>query len=192
VHRAHFNSPQFTYTKQQRNCYRNSIALLMRDISPSVYLKLVLSSKHSDISTILSEGGYYLTELPLYFPHNSCKLFKPEMPALLREFLQTQFGVNLPWLNVSNFDQREVKLRVSEILTCNLKHKRLLPLLLLNPFNKDGVPLHCVGLDCRWHRATVWDPANVNSYEFTLQNLHDLCDGKWTPSFRRIWCFCSR
>ena len=163
----------------------------MRLISPSVYSQLVntVQLRHNDIYTILNQGGYYMTELPLFFLRHSCQLFKPEMPALLGEFLQTKFGVCLPWLNVSNVNLLEVKERVSEIL--NGKHK-FLPLLLLNPFNKHGVPLHCVGLDCRGLRATIWDPANVNSFEFTLQNLNALCDGTWTPSFRRIWCFCSR
>jgi hypothetical protein len=187
---------QFTYTKQQRNCFRNSIALLMRLINHSVFLKLTDDDsilQHNDIYKILNQGGYYLTELPLYFSEHSCRLFKPEMPALLGEFLQTKFGVYLPWLNVSHYDQSQLKRRVSEILSGpKLKHKVLLPLLLLNPFNKDGVALHCVGLDCRGHRATVWDPANVNSFEFTLPNLHALCDGTWIPSFRRIWCICSR
>ena len=168
----------------------------MRLINHSVYVKLIDDKsmlQHNDIYTILNQGGYYLTELPLYFPDHSCRLFKPEMPALLGEFLQTKFGVYLPWLNVSHDDQSQLKRRVSEILSgSNLKQKVLLPLLLLIPFNKDGVALHCVGLDCRGHRAVVWDPANVNSFEFTLPRLNELCDGKWTPSFQRIWCVCSR
>ena len=187
---------QFNYTKQRQNCFRNSIALLMRPINHSVYVKLIDNKsmlQHNDIYKILNQGGYYLTELPLYFPDHSCRLFKPEMPALLGEFLQTKFGVYLPWLNVSDDDQSQLKRRVSEILSgSKLKQKVFLPLLLLIPFNKDGVALHCVGLDCRGHRAVVWDPANVNSFEFTLPRLNELCDGKWTPSFQRIWCVCSR
>lgn len=187
---------QFNYTKQRQNCFRNSIALLMRPINHSVYVKLIDNKsmlQHNDIYKILNQGGYYLTELPLYFPDHSCRLFKPEMPALLGEFLQTKFGVYLPWLNVSHDDQSQLKRRVSEILSgSKLKQKVFLPLLLLIPFNKDGVALHCVGLDCRGHRAVVWDPANVNSFEFTLPRLNELCDGKWTPSFQRIWCVCSR
>jgi hypothetical protein len=187
---------QFNYTKQRQNCFRNSIALLMRLINHSVYVKLIDNKsmlQHNDIYPILNQGGYYLTELPLYFPDHSCRLFKPEMPALLGEFLQTKFGVYLPWLNVSHADQSQLKRRVSEILSgSKLKQKVFLPLLLLIPFNKDGVALRCVGLDCRGHRAVVWDPANVNSFEFTLPRLNELCDGKWTPSFQRIWCVCSR
>ena len=186
-------------SNQERDCFQNSIALIMRLAHVPTFLKLeAVTLPCSDVFTILNMGGFFLKELPLYFEAHHNILFKPEMPSLLAEFLRQAFGVDLPWLDDPYLDRGEVDKVISGILTgnsgCNKKQKVLnfLPYLLLNPFNKDGVALHCVGLDCRYNRAIVWDPANVNSFAFTLQNLHDVCDGKWTPSFRHIWCLCSR
>jgi hypothetical protein len=143
----------------------------------------------SNIYAILNQGGHYLKKLPLYFDENKNKLFKPEMPTLLAAFLKTKFGVDLPWLRDPALDFRRIEECVSRVLA---SAGNALPYLILNPFNNNGVPLHCVGLDCRWKKAMVMDPANVNTFEFSLQTLHELCDGHWTPSFRRIWCICAR
>ena len=143
-----------------------------------------------DIHTILNQGGYYLRKLPLYFSENACKLFKPEMPTLLAVFLKTKFGVDLPWLQDLALNRSQVEKRVSDVLTSTAGNA--LPYLILNPFNNNGVPLHCVGLQCQWNKAIVWDTANVNSFEFSLDTLHALCDGRWTPSFRQIWCIYAR
>jgi hypothetical protein len=146
----------------------------------------------SDIHAILNQGGHYLRKLPLYFEQNKNKLFKPEMPTLLAAFLKTKFGVDLPWLSnpALNFSQKKIEECVARVSASTAGNA--LPLLILNPFNNNGVALHCVGLDCRWKKAIVMDPANVNSFEFSLQTLHELCDGHWTPSFRQIWCIYAR
>lgn len=177
---------------QEKDCFKNSIALLMR--LQHVPTSLNLQSPNMslcDINFVLNQGGYYLRQLPLYFDENHNKFFKPEVPTLLAVFLQIQFGVDLPWLRDSSLDFSQVQKSISRVLLKNKKHNYL-PFLILNPFNNNGVPLHCVGLECRWNKAIVWDPANVNSFEFSLRTLNALCDGRWTPSFRRIWCICAR
>ena len=177
---------------QEKDCFKNSIALLMRlqHIPTSLNLQSPNMSL-CDINVVLNQGGYYLRKLPLYFDENQKKFFKPEMPTLLAAFLQIKFGVDLPWLHDSSLDDSQIRRSISRVLIENNKHNYL-PFLILNPFNNNGVPLHCVGLECRWNKAIVWDPANVNSFEFSLRTLHALCDGRWTPSFRRIWCLCAR
>lgn len=177
---------------QEKDCFKNSIALLMR--LQHVPTSLNLQSPNMslcDINVVLNQGGYYLRQLPLYFDENQKKFFKPEVPTLLAVFLKIQFGVDLPWLHDSSLDFSQVQSSISRVLLKTNKHN-VLPFLILNPFNNNGVPLHCVGLDCRWNKATVWDPANVNSFEFSLRTLNALCDGRWTLSFRRIWCICAR
>lgn len=177
---------------QEKDCFKNSIALLMR--LQHVPTSLNLQSPNMslcDINVVLNQGGYYLRQLPLYFDENQKKFFKPEVPTLLAVFLKIQFGVDLPWLHDSSLDFSQVQRSISRVLLKTNKHN-VLPFLILNPFNNNGVPLHCVGLDCRWNKATVWDPANVNSFEFSLRTLNALCDGRWTLSFRRIWCICAR
>jgi hypothetical protein len=144
----------------------------------------------SEIHAILNQGGYWLKKLPLYFPEHAHQHFKPEVPSLLAVFLRQQFQVDVPWLKDSEVDPDLAERRVSDVL--NSAPIKFLPLLILNPFNKDGVALHCIGVDCRYNTAVVWDPANVNSFAFTLQNLNAVCDGNWTPSFRHIWCICCR
>ena len=175
---------------QEKDCFKNSIALLMRlqHVPTSVNLQSPNMSL-CDINVVLNQGGYYLRELPLYFDENERKMFKPEMPTLLAEFLKIKFGVDLPWLHDSALDFSQVERCVSRVLVTT---KNALPYLILNPFNNNGVPLHCVGLECRWNKAIVWDPANVNSFEFSLRTLNALCDGRWTLSFRRIWCIHAR
>ena len=177
---------------QEKDCFKNSIALLMRlqHIPTSLNLQSPNMSL-CDINVVLNQGGYYLRKLPLYFDENQKKFFKPEVPTLLAVFLQIKFGVDLPWLHDSSLDVSQVQRSISRVLIENKTHNYL-PFLILNPFNNNGVPLHCVGLECRWNKAIVWDPANVNSFEFSLRTLHALCDGRWTPSFRRIWCLCAR
>ena len=177
---------------QEKDCFKNSIALLMRlqHIPTSLNLQSPNMSL-CDINDVLNQGGYYLRKLPLYFDENQKKFFKPEVPTLLAVFLQIKFGVDLPWLHDSSLDVSQVQRSISRVLIENKTHNYL-PFLILNPFNNNGVPLHCVGLECRWNKAIVWDPANVNSFEFSLRTLHALCDGRWTPSFRRIWCLCAR
>jgi hypothetical protein len=175
---------------QEKDCFKNSIALLMR--LKHVQTSLNLQSPNMslcDINVVLNQGGYYLRKLPLYFDENQKKFFKPEVPTLLAVFLQIKFGVDLPWLHDSSLDFSQVQRSISRVL---FEKHNYLPFLILNPFNNNGVPLHCVGLDCRWNKAIVWDPANVNSFEFSLRTLHALCDGRWTLSFRRIWCICAR
>jgi hypothetical protein len=175
---------------QEKDCFKNSIALLMR--LKHVQTSLNLQSPNMslcDINVVLNQGGYYLRKLPLYFDENQKKFFKPELPTLLAVFLQIKFGVDLPWLHDSSLDFSQVQRSISRVL---LEKHNYLPFLILNPFNNNGVPLHCVGLECRWNKAIVWDPANVNSFEFSLRTLHALCDGRWTLSFRRIWCICAR
>ena len=177
---------------QEKDCFKNSIALLMR--LQHVPTSLNLQSPNMslcDINVVLNQGGYYLRQLPLYFDENQNKFFKPEVPTLLAVFLQIQFGVDLPWLRDSSLDFSQVQKSISRVLL-EKKKRNYLPFLILNPFNNNGVPLHCVGLECRWNKAIVWDPANVNSFEFSLRTLNALCDGRWTPSFRRIWCICAR
>jgi hypothetical protein len=180
-----------SHSSQENNCFKNSIALLMRLHHVPTSLKLQSPNLSlSGISTILNQGGHYLRKLPLYFEENRKKLFKPEMPTLLAVFLQIKFGVDLPWLHDPALDFSKVAECVSRVSA--FTDDNALPYLILNPFNNTGVPLHCVGLECRWNKAIVWDPANVNSFEFSLDTLHALCDGKWTPSFRRIWCIYAR
>ena len=177
---------------QEKDCFKNSIALLMRLQHIPTSLKLQSPNMSlCDINVVLNQGGYYLRQLPLYFDENRKKLFKPEVPTLLAVFLQVKFGVDLPWLHDSSLDVLQVQRCISRVLPENNTHNYL-PFLILNPFNNNGVPLHCVGLECRWNKAIVWDPANVNSFEFSLRTLHALCDGRWTPSFRHIWCLCAR
>lgn len=179
---------------QNKDCFKNSIALLLIDENASTSSKLRIPNLQlNEIHCIMNQGGHFLRELPLYFSDNQHRRFKPEMPLLLGHFLEHHFEVNLPWLTNSELNPSEVS-RVQERVRhiSDFLPRGMLPYLLLTPFNRDGVAMHCVGLDCRFKRATVLDPANVNSYEFTLENLHAACDGKWTPSFHRIWCICSR
>jgi hypothetical protein len=143
-----------------------------------------------DIKYVLNQGGYYLRQLPLHFDQHACQLFKEEMPSLLGAFLRKRFCVDLPWLKTIELDDSLVDSHVCKI-SADIP-VNILPGVVLNPFNINGVPLHCVAVDCRYSRAVVLDSANVTEYAFTLDNLHALCDGRWTPSFRRIWCVCCR
>ncbi len=176
---------------QGRFCFQYSIALLMRQCHLPTSFKLQSPNLPiSEIHKIINQGGHYLKQLPLHFSEHAHLLFKPEAPSLLAAFLRQQFSVSVPWLKDPKVDQNLAERCVSDFL--NSAPVKFLPFLILNPFNKNGVALHCVGLDCRWNTAVVWDPANVNSFAFTLQTLHAVCDGEWTPSFRRIWCICCR
>ena len=112
------------------------------------------------------------------------------MPYLLAELLKNHFQVNLPWLKIDPVDPDNASLIVKKIVA-SMEHQ-MLPFFILNPFNKHGVAMHTIGLDCRFQRAMVLDPANANSFPFTLDNLNAVCDGRWTPSFRRIWAICRR
>jgi len=182
-----------SHSSQESNCFKNSVACLMRLEHIPTSLKLQTPKLSlSDIHAILNQGGHYLRKLPLYFEENQNKLFKPEMPTFLAVFLKNKFGVDLPWLRNPALNFSQIEECVSRVLAKPKLAGNALPYLILNPFNNNGVPLHCVGLDCRWKRAIVWDPANVNNFEFSLQTLHELCDGYWTPSFRQIWCIYAR
>ena len=172
------------------NCFKNSIGLIMREINDSVYSRLQSPNLTTGvINTILNLGGYVLRKLPLFFTQHCNRLFKPEMPYLLAILLENQFEVQLPWLKIDPVDPEEADRRVRNIVA---SMRQMLPFLILNPFNKHGVAMHTIGLDCRFQRAMVLDPANANSFPFTLQNLNAVCDGRWTPSFRHIWVICRR
>ena len=172
------------------NCFKNSIGLIMREINDSVYSRLQSPNLTTgDINTILNLGGYVLRKLPLFLNQHCNRLFKPEMPYLLAILLENQFEVQLPWLKIDPVDPEEALLRIRNIVA---SMRQMLPFLILNPFNKYGVAMHTIGLDCRFQRAMVLDPANANSFPFTLQNLNAVCDGRWTPSFRHIWVICRR
>jgi hypothetical protein len=176
---------------QKGNCYKTSIALIMQDIDAQVYSMLQQPNLTvGAINTVLNNGGYILRKLPLFFPKHASRLFKPEMPYLLAELLNDQFEVQLSWLKTEPVDPNEARLRVREILQ-SIKHE-MMPLFVLNPFNKYGVAMHTIGLDCRFRRAIVLDPANLNTFEFTLDSLNAVCDGRWTPSFRRVEVICRR
>ena len=109
---------------------------------------------------------------------------------MLALFLRKVFDVDLPWLVDPGLDCLETDRRVDAIVH-SINHN-LLPYIILNPFNSDGVALHCIGLDCRFRKAIVLDAANVNSFEFTPDTLNAVCNGSWSRSFRRIFILCSR